>query len=297
VLAIVFSAGWRLGRQVITGWLVGVLAVAVGCASICEVPQITALLVGGLVGMLVLVARPPRNAVRTPGGGGKRLGSALLGAGLAGSAGVAQAGLAVPTLVAGAAASQGATLAALGWFFLKVGAVLYGTGYVLIAYLQGDLVGRYGWLTDAQLLDAVAAGQLTPGPIVSTATFIGYVVMHNQGGFSLGLAGAALSTVAIFLPSFVFVALTNPLIPKLRKSRWMSAFLDAVNAASMGLMAAVIIKLACGLFFPEGSLRSPHWPSLLIAAVATGVGLRWKTNAIWLVLGGAAAGLAMHWLT
>jgi chromate transporter len=296
VLAIVFSAGWRLGRQVITGWLVGVLAAAVGCASICDVPEITALLAGGLVGMLALVWRPRREAGRTRGGGGKRFGGVLLGAGLAGSAGVAQAGLAAPVVVAGAAASQGATLAALGWFFLKVGAVLYGTGYVLIAYLQGDLVGRYGWLTDAQLLDAVAAGQLTPGPIVSTATFIGYVVMYGQGGWPQGLAGAALATVAVFLPSFIFVAITNPLIPKLRKSRWMGAFLDAINAASMGLMAAVTIKLACGLFFPQGSVRSPHWPSLLIAAVATGVALRWKTNAIWLVLGGAAAGLVFHWL-
>jgi chromate transporter len=165
---------------------------------------------------------------------------------------------------------------------------------VLIAYLQGGLVGRYGWLSDAQLLDAVAAGQLTPGPIVSTATFIGYVVMHGQGGWTAGLAGAAVATVAIFLPSFVFVAITNPLVPRLRRSRWTAAFLDAINAASMGLMAAVTIKLASGLFFPNGSWRSPQWSSLVISAAATAVLLRWKVNAVWLVVGGALAGLVVQ---
>jgi chromate transporter len=199
--------------------------------------------------------------------------------------------------VAAVAGAPDATLTALAWFFLKVGAVLYGTGYVLLAYLQGDLVGRYGWLTEAQLLDAVAVGQLTPGPIVSTATFIGYVVLAGRGGWTSGLAGAAVATVAIFLPSFVFVAITHPLVPRLRKSRWTAAFLDAINAASMGLMAAVTIKLAAGLFFPNGFTSVPHGPSLTIALVATAAALRWRVNAAWLVLGGAAAGLAWHWIS
>ena len=182
-----------------------------------------------------------------------------------------------------------ATLGQLAWFFLKVGSVLYGTGYVLIAYLQGGLVREYGWLNDDQLLDAIAIGQFTPGPIVSTATFIGYVVMAADGNRWLGLAGAAVATVAIFLPSFVFVAVTNPLVPRLRRSRWTAAFLDAVNAASLGLMAAVTIRLAGRIFFP-GDDWWPSWTALLIAAAATAVALRWKVSAIWLVLGGAAAG-------
>jgi chromate transporter len=180
-------------------------------------------------------------------------------------------------------------------FFLKVGAVLYGTGYVLVAYLQGGLVDQYGCLTEDQLFDAIAIGQFTPGPIVSTATFIGYVLMAGDGDHALGLAGAAVATAGIFLPSFVLVAITNPIIPKLRKSRWTAAFLDAVNAASMGLMAAVTIELAWGIFFPEAKLLSPNWQALLIAVLASVVLLRWQVGAIWLVLGGAAAG-ALFWL-
>jgi chromate transporter len=144
------------------------------------------------------------------------------------------------------------------------------------------------------LLDAIAIGQFTPGPILSTATFIGYVVMSGGGNQWRALAGAAVATVAIFLPSFVFVAVTNPIVPRLRRSRWTAAFLDAVNAASLGLMAAVTIKLAGRIFFPGG-----WWPNvtaLLIAAAATAVALRWKVSAIWLVLGGAVAGWLGWWL-
>jgi chromate transporter len=293
VLAIIFTAGWRLGKQVIRGWTVGVIAAAVCLASIGEVSEIGLLLAGGVLGMLALLGQRPRGPgpAKT---GGRRLGAALLAVAMSVPARVAQAGVWVPVLVVTAVGPGSATLTTLGWFFLKIGAVLYGTGYVLIAYLQGGVVGRYQWLSNEQLLDAVAAGQLTPGPIVSTATFIGYVVMAQQGGWSAGLAGAAVATAAIFLPSFVFVTITNPLVPKLRKRRWTAAFLDAVNAASMGLMAAVTIKLAGGLFFPTATLRAPHWPSLIIASVATAVALRWKINAVWLVLGGAAAGLLFH---
>jgi chromate transporter len=156
------------------------------------------------------------------------------------------------------------------------------------------VVREYGWLTDDQLLDAIAIGQFTPGPIVSTATFIGYVVMGRDGNPWLALAGAAVATVAIFLPSFVFVAVTNPLVPRLRRSRWTAAFLDAVNAASLGLMAAVTIRLAERIFFPSGGWW-PNGTALAICAIATAVELRWKVSAIWLVLAGAAAGWLL-WL-
>ena len=115
--------------------------------------------------------------------------------------------------------------------FLKIGAVLYGSGYVLLAFLRNDFVERLGWLTDQQLLDAVAIGQMTPGPVFTTATFVGYLVA--------GVPGAVLATVGIFLPAFVFVALLHPLVPRLRRYPWTAAMLDGVNVAAMGLMAAV----------------------------------------------------------
>ena len=127
------------------------------------------------------------------------------------------------------------SLWALTVFFLKVGSVLFGSGYVLLAFLRADLVERWGWLTDQQLMDAIAVGQFTPGPVFTTATFIGYVVA--------GVPGALLATLGIFLPSFVFVAVSSPLIPRMRRSAWAGAFLDGVNVASLGLMAAVTWQL------------------------------------------------------
>jgi chromate transporter len=216
----------------------------------------------------------------------------LLGGVNAANVGGAKAVAATSLAAAATATATWGTLGQLAWFFLKVGSVLYGTGYVLIAYLQGGLVREYGWLNDDQLLDAIAIGQFTPGPIVSTATFIGYVVMGSDGNRWMAFAGAAVATVAIFLPSFVFVAVTNPIVPRLRQSRWTAAFLDAVNAASLGLMAAVTVRLAGQIFFP-GDDWWPSWTALVIAAVATVVALRWKVAAIWLVLAGAAAGWLM----
>jgi len=294
VLAIIFTAGWRLGRKALNGWIVGLVFAAAAIASLCRAGEITVLLACSLIGMLCLRWHRDRGDKLEP-INGLGLGAVLV-AGTAGGSphGVKPAIAASVAAVAAATASTGATLGQLAWFFLKIGAVLYGTGYVLIAYLQGGLVREYGWLSDEQLLDAIAIGQFTPGPILSTATFIGYVVMSADGGPWRGLAGAAVATVAIFLPSFVFVAVTNPIVPRLRRSRWTAAFLDAVNAASLGLMAAVTIKLAGQIFFP-GSWW-PNATALLIAAAATVAALRWKTSAIWLVLGGAAAGWLGWWL-
>lgn len=166
------------------------------------------------------------------------------------------------------------SLWALGLFFLKVGAVLYGSGYVLVAFLEQGLVRDYQWLTQQQLMDAIAAGQVTPGPLLSTAAFIGYLL--------LGGAGAAVATVAVFLPSFVFVVLLSPVVPKLRKSRWSAAFLDSVNIASVALMVAVGVRL--------GRETLTAWPAWAIAIAASVVGSVWRVNAAWLILGGAAAG-------
>lgn len=159
--------------------------------------------------------------------------------------------------------------------FLKIGSVLYGSGYVLLAFLRSDFVLRLGWLTDQQLLDAVAIGQVTPGPVFTTATFIGFVLA--------GVPGALCATVGIFLPSFIFVAISNPLIPRLRNSAWASGMLDGVNVASLGLMAAVTLQLG------HTSLLDPL--TIIVALVAAGVLFYWKVNATWLIAGGAMVGL------
>ena len=138
-------------------------------------------------------------------------------------------------LVAGAAATVPVGLGALFLFFLKVGSVLFGSGYVLLAFLRADLVVRWGWLTEGQLLDAIAIGQMTPGPVFTTATFIGYILA--------GVPGAVVATVGIFLPSFIFVALIGQLLPRVRRSRTAGAFLDGVNVASLALLAAVTWEL------------------------------------------------------
>ena len=170
----------------------------------------------------------------------------------------------------------------LGAFFLKVGAVLYGSGYVLVAFLEGGLVHDYAWLTRQQLLDAIAIGQFTPGPVLSTATFVGYLVA--------GAPGAWVATAAIFLPSFCFVVALNPLVPRLRRSPWTAAFLDAVNVSSIALMAAVTLKLA------QSTLTA--WPAWLIAAGAAALGVGWKVDPSRLILGGAVAGWALaRWAT
>lgn len=158
--------------------------------------------------------------------------------------------------------------------FLKIGSVLYGSGYVLLAFLRSDFVLRLGWITDQQLLNAVAIGQVTPGPLFTTATFIGYLLG--------GAAGALIATLGIFLPSFIFVAISNPLIPKIRSSIWAGSLLDGVNASALGLMAAVTFQLAIA------SLRDIF--TALITITSLILLLRYKLNTTWLIAGGAIAG-------
>ena len=159
--------------------------------------------------------------------------------------------------------------------FVKIGAVLYGSGYVLLAFLHTDFVTRLGWLTDQQLIDAIAVGQVTPGPLFTSATFIGYILG--------GVPGALLATLGIFLPSFFFVAISNPFIPRLRNSPWASSLLDGVIAASLGLMAAVTLQLA------RASMVDPL--TIVIALVAAIMLFRYKLNSTWLILAGGAVGL------
>ncbi len=209
--------------------------------------------------------------------------AALLGAGLF-AVGLARPGstraVAAPLLLSTAPGALAAAATPLGLFavFLKIGAVLYGSGYVLLAFLRADLVERLGWLTEAQLMDAIAVGQITPGPVFTTATFIGWVLA--------GPWGALLATIGIFLPAFVFVALSGPLVPRLRRSPAASAFLDGVNAASLALMALVTAQLAGAALVDV--------PTLALAGAAAVALLRFDLGSTWLIAGGAAAGWAVH---
>ena len=270
VIAIILQAVWGLGRTAIRPWLPGIVAVAAFALYFVGVHELALLAAGGLLLMLA------RNGRRLWGDWANRsTGAALwLGRGLANHA----TGEWAVWAAQGAAAPV--TLTTLFLSFLKIGSVLYGSGYVLVAFLQTEFVERLGWITSGQLLDAVAIGQFTPGPVFTTATFIGYLVA--------GVPGAVLATVAIFLPGFVFVAITNPFIPRLRRSPWLSALLDGVVAASLGLMAAVTVDLA-----RQSIVDVPTALLLVVAAVLL---IRYRVNSTWLIIGGAAVGLLVTWL-
>ena len=148
------------------------------------------------------------------------------------------------------------------------------SGYVLLAFLRADLVERLGWLTEAQLLDAIAVGQVTPGPVFTTATFVGYVLA--------GVPGAAVATVGIFLPAFIFVAISGPLVPLIRRSPIAGSMLDGVNVASLALMTVVLWQLARATFVDRGAVA--------IAIVSVMTLAFWRINSAWLIIAGAALG-------
>jgi chromate transporter len=170
-----------------------------------------------------------------------------------------------------------------GWlplflFFVKVGFIVFGSGYVLLAFLQADLVEHWHWITTTQLLDAIAVGQVTPGPVFTSATFIGYLLA--------GLPGALLATAGIFLPSFILVALVGPLVPRLRHSAVAGAFLDGVIVASLALMVVVTWHL--------GRDAVMDLPTALLAMLSAVMLMRFRWNSLWLVIGGAIIGLILH---
>ncbi len=265
VIAVILGAVWKLGKKAVKGWRLALIGVAVGALALYGLGEIAVLLLGGVVGMVWL---------RFSGGAESDTAARFLPI-LFMQQSAARIGRDTSAVAAGAAAAAGGvSLWKLGFFFLKVGSILYGSGYVLVAFLEGDLVESYGWLTEAQLLDAIAIGQFTPGPVLSTSTFIGYVIE--------GVPGAIVATLGIFLPSFFFVLILNPLVPKLRESAWLSAFLDAVNVAAVALMAAVTLEL--------GATTLVSWEAWLIAGLAAAAVLVFRLNAAWIVLGGAVLG-------
>jgi chromate transporter len=265
VIAVVMQALWGLGRTAIRGPGLALLALGAAGANALGADELAVL---GAAALLAAVAHLMQASRSVPPGEGT---AAVLGPFL-------------PTTIfaaAGTGAAGSGAVAAVGlWslftFFVKVGSVLFGSGYVLLAFLRGGLVHDRGWLTEAQLLDAVAIGQVTPGPVFTTATFIGYVLA--------GTPGAAAATFGIFLPAFVFVAISGPLVPRLRRSHLAGAVLDGVNAASLALMAVVTAQLA------SSALVDGLTIALAVAGAACLFVLR--LNSSWLVLGGAIAGFA-----
>jgi chromate transporter len=272
VFAVVAQALWGLGRVALKGALTLAIGVTAFGAVLLGVHELLVLAAAALVAVVdqrVTAGGVPRAALLPL--------AAAAGPALPAQASARDSVAALTGAAAAAGTAASAASAALGTLFLvflKAGALLFGSGYVLLAFLRTDLVVRLGWLTEAQLLDAVAAGQVTPGPVFTTATFIGYVLA--------GHTGALLATLGIFLPAFVFVALTAPFIRRLRTSPVMAAGLDGVNVASLALMAAVCIPLG------RDALSGPV-PALLCAAALVLL-LRWRVNSAWLVLGGGLAG-------
>ena len=257
VLAIILAATYRLGRTALNEWRFLALGIVCLAAALLGVNEVLILLAAGAAGVALSAVQWhwPWQA------------AGLLGCGpLAG-------------LLFSPDAWQDDRLVQLGLFFLKVGALLFGSGMVLFAFIQRDVVERLGWLTQQQLLDAIAVGQMTPGPVLSSATFIGYLVD--------GLPGAVVATAAVFLPAFLIVALVGPWIPRLRRSPAAQAFLRGVNAAVVALILAVGVALF------RSAVVDIWTAAILLAGLV--VLLRLRLDTVWLVLGGAACGLA-HYL-
>jgi chromate transporter len=253
VIAVIAQALWRLGRTALkTPTLIAVALVAT-IATAAGVNELLVLAAAGVLAAIAHRAATPR---------------------------IEQLGVApvIAMQLTGTTAAASIALGPLFLIFLKIGAVLFGSGYVLLAFLRADLVERLHWLTEHQLLDAVAVGQVTPGPVFTTATFIGYILR--------GPKGAAVATLGIFLPAFFFVAVSGPLVPRLRRSPTAGAVLDGVTAASLALMAVVAWQL--------GRSALVNFTAVIVCVVSAVLLVRWRVNSAWLVVGGAVVGLIMR---
>ena len=304
VIAVIAGAIFKLGQKALKGFWLGLLGVITLAVTLVGLNEITAILGAGALGMVAYTiwryfqgrggtgegrggpghtqgrnstGRPENDSGRTPNdpdpksdnpGSPPKNDSTDTGSTLKSLAPLV-------LLNAGLTAAAQYSLLKLFWVFFKIGALLFGTGYVLVAYLDGELVEKLGWLTREQLLDAIAIGQFTPGPILSSATFVGYLLD--------GVPGATVATLGIFLPSFAFIMILYPIIPRLRKSPYTAAFLDSVNIAAVAVMASVTIMMTTEV--------AADWRAgaILAAALAAVIGLK-KISAVWIILGGAIAG-------
>ena len=257
VIAIILGAILTLGKKALKSWQLGLIGSLVVISSLLGVNEITSILGAGFVGLIWF--------------------------GLVKNSGKSELKSFIPLIFlnTGFATTQIISTTKLFLVFLKIGAVLFGSGYVLIAYLEGELVESLGWLTNQELLDAIAIGQFTPGPVLSTATFIGYQID--------GISGAIAATVGIFLPSFLFVLILNPIVPKLRKSPLAAGFLDAVNIGAVGIMVAVTFALCQNVLV--------DWKAWTIIAISTVITFAFKkVSAVWIVVGASFVGYALSFM-
>jgi chromate transporter len=249
VIAVILQALWGLGRTAVKTTFLAIVGVLCVVLAFLNVHPLLLLLFGGGIACVASLATrrrwTPAFSLRALGIGG---------------------------LASGATSFS---LSSLFLVFLKIGAIVFGSGYVLLAFLRADLVVNRGWLTDSQLIDAVAVGQVTPGPVFTTATFIGFILG--------GIRGAIVATVGVFLPAFLLVAASGPLVPHIRKSKPASAFLDGVNVASLALMAAVSWQL--------GRASVVDVATAILAVASLIALLRFRLNSVWLVMAGAVVGL------
>lgn len=259
IIAIILQALWSLGRTAIKTKFLALVPLAAVVLTFLRVHELLVLFGAGLiVGLTRMIARQVRS--------GRNL---LL---------PISASPVALFLQASAATATPFGLWPLFLFFVKVGAVLYGSGYVLLVFIRADLVERWHWLTETQLLDAIAVGQVTPGPVFTTATFIGYVLGGAQG--------ALVATLGIFLPAFFFVAVSGPLVPRIRKSPTAGAFLDGVNVAALALMLVVTYEL--------GRAAIVDLRTIILAVISAVILFCFRLNSAWLVLGGAVIGLLLN---
>ncbi|MEP7291116.1 MAG: chromate efflux transporter [Chloroflexota bacterium] len=261
IVAIIANAGYRLVPSALKSpllWLT--CAGAAGAILFLHTPEVIAMLGAGVIYAMIAV-RP-----RLP------LASALV--------------LVQPLMQSAISEAARAGVGEVFFYFLKIGSVLFGSGYVLIAYIQQDLVNTFRWLNTRELLDAIAIGQITPGPVSSTAAVVGYIVA--------GLPGAVAATLGIFLPSFVLVILTAPLIPRMRRSRLMGAFLDGVNAGVIAAIGVTVAHLAGEALQPLPALPATGMIAIGLAVAALFALIRFRINATWLIAAGAIVGLALQ---
>ncbi|MFA6058232.1 MAG: chromate efflux transporter [Taibaiella sp.] len=253
IIAVIVSLMIRMGRKALKSVELGIIGILAATLALMGFNDIAILFGGGALSVLLYLARNRSGTINSV----------------------------LPFVLLQAVPFSGNTSGwKLFWIFLKIGAILYGSGYVLFAFLDTELVST-GLLSKQELIDAIAVGQFTPGPVFSSATFIGWQIA--------GLPGAVAATIGIFLPSFLFVALLNPLIPKLRQSKLMSVFLDAVNIISVALILVVCIEM--------GHASITNWQTIVIAIIGFAVAVIFpKLNSAFLVLGGALAGYLLHLL-
>jgi chromate transporter len=257
VIAVIVQAVFKLAKSAVKSTWVAIVGALAVLATALGVDQLAVLAGGGLLTGLIYWSRSGRRTSSS-------LTAFLSGAGLSG-------------VVTGSALVAPFSMVALFLVFLKIGAILFGGGYVLVALIRTNLVTRLGWISERQLLDAIAMGQVTPGPLSTTATFIGYLLA--------GVPGAVIATIAIFLPAFVLVAISGPLVPRLRQSPLAGAVLDGVNVAALALIAVATWQL-----FRAAVV---DWTTLVMAGLSFFLLIRYRVNSVWLVLAGAAFGVAV----